>query len=199
MRIGVVGYQGDVEEHMSTLKKIRTYDKVEICKVKSKSEVESLDGMIIPGGESTTIYKLMMESGIYDKVVEMALDGMPIMGTCAGVIILSKNTNDSRVRGMGLMDLEIQRNGYGRQWDSFIENVDIKYIGEFPAVFIRAPTILNQSGCEVMATLREKPIMVRKDNIIGLTFHPELTENTKIHEYFLSVTKGERGRFPLEV
>lgn len=199
MEIGVIGYQGDVEEHINILRKIAHVRKNQIKKIKTTSDLKRVSGIIIPGGESTTIYKLMKENDLIDEIKGMVRDGVPLMGTCAGLILISRETNDNRVEGMNLIDVEIQRNGYGRQKDSFSKIIEVKDIGEFEAVFIRAPRIKNAKNCEIMASLENEPVFVRDKNVLGLTFHPELTNNTKIHEYFIDMVKRERGPFPLEV
>ncbi|WP_393971335.1 pyridoxal 5'-phosphate synthase glutaminase subunit PdxT [Oxyplasma meridianum] len=194
MKIGVLGYQGDVEEHISTINSISKPDRnVRGMRVTKRSEIDACDGLIIPGGESTTIYKLILEYGLYDYIKEKAVDGFPVMGTCAGLIILAAETGDDRVRGMGAVDVSIRRNAYGRQINSFIKEINIKGIGSFPAVFIRAPVIDSAGTADVLSYDDEKPVMVRRGNVIGMTFHPELTGKTNIHEYFLHIIEGERS------
>lgn len=199
MEIGVIGYQGDVEEHINILRKIAHIRKNQIKKIKTSNDLKRVSGIIIPGGESTTIYKLMKENDLINEIKGMVSDGIPLMGTCAGLILISRETNDDRVEGMNLIDVEIQRNGYGRQKDSFSKIIEVKEIGEFEAVFIRAPRIKSTKNCEIMASLENEPVFVRDKNVLGLTFHPELTNNTKIHEYFIDMVKSEGGPFPLEV
>ena len=201
MKIGVLGFQGDVEEHISTLNSLsRQGKKVHGMRVTKISDVEMCDALIIPGGESTTIYKLIMEYGLYDVIKEKAKDGFPIMGTCAGLIIISSETGDSRVKGMNIIDVSIKRNAYGRQINSFIKNISIKDIGDFPAVFIRAPIIESPGTTEVLGYDDGKPVIIRKGNVLGMTFHPELTGKTNIHEYFMNMIEGEgytsTGNFP---
>ncbi len=191
MKIGVVGFQGDVQEHIDILKKIRLRIKdLEIVNVKRKSDVSAVDSIIIPGGESTAIYKLIKEYGIYDSIVEKARAGMPVMATCAGLIITAKDTGDERVNGMGLLDITVKRNAYGRQVDSFETDLEIKGIGKFPGIFIRAPEIEDAGKSEILATFNGKPVIVREGNVIGMTFHPELTADTRIHEFFISMGGG---------
>jgi 5'-phosphate synthase pdxT subunit len=194
VKIGVLGYQGDVEEHISTINSMSgPKGKVSGMRVTRRSEIDICDGLIIPGGESTTIYKLITEYGLYDHIREKAAGGFPVMGTCAGLIIISAETGDERVRGMNLIDVSIMRNAYGRQIDSFIKTIDIKGIGNFPAVFIRAPVIKSPGTSDVLAYEGEKPVIVRKGNVLGMTFHPELTGKTNIHEYFMHMIEGERS------
>ena len=196
MKIGVLGFQGDVQEHVNSLKRVLEQLGGSVTLIKKAEDLDSISGLVIPGGESTTIFKLISMYGIYDKIVQLGRSGLPIMGTCAGLIILSSNTNDERVKGMGLLDVEITRNSYGRQINSFMDSVEINGIGKFPAVFIRAPVISKVGNVEVMAYHNNNPVMVRDGNILGLTFHPELTGDLRIHEYFVHM--GERGTVPVE-
>lgn len=193
MIIGVIGFQGDVSEHVDILKKIKKSGKfdVDVREIRRKEDLEGVSGLIIPGGESTTIYKLIKQYGIFDEIINKAKAGIPVMGTCAGIIILSSETNDERVEGMGLLDIVIERNAYGRQVNSFIDDVEIRGIGKYKAVFIRAPIIEKCGNVDVISKYKDDPIMVRNNNVLGLTFHPELTEDTKIHEYFLKMVGGE--------
>ena len=194
MKIGVIGFQGDVEEHINILK--RLHDKgedIEPIRVKNKDQLREVSAIIIPGGESTTIYKLIKEYGIYEDIISSVKGGKPLMGTCAGIILASAKTNDTRVEGMGLLDVEIERNAYGRQGESFIDYVEIKNVGNYMAVFIRAPIIKSVNHGDIMAYQAGKPVMVKDGNVLGLTFHPELTDDTRIHEYFIKMIGGERG------
>ncbi len=191
--IGIIGFQGDVSEHAELLKKAANKLGVEVSveEIRNRSQLDSVEALIIPGGESTTMFKLLKLYSMYDKIVELAKKGLPVMGTCAGLILISSKTNDERVEGMGLIDIEIERNAYGRQIDSFIDKIDIKGIGKYEAVFIRAPVISHSGNVEVLAEDRSKPIMVAHKNILGLTFHPELTKDTRVHEYFIKMIEGE--------
>lgn len=193
-KIAVVGFQGDVSEHVSMVS--RVFRKLgiegETVQARRPDDIKNSSGIIIPGGESTTIYKLTKQFGLYDEIRTAARSGIPIMGTCAGLILISRETKDERVKGMGLLDIEIKRNAYGRQIDSFIEEIDINGIGRFPAVFIRAPIISSTGSATVMAKRGSEVVMVRQDNVIGLTFHPELTGDSRVHDYFISMVEGER-------
>ncbi|BAB59198.1 hypothetical protein [Thermoplasma volcanium GSS1] len=191
MNVGIIGFQGDVEEHIAIVKKISRRRKgINVLRIRRKEDLDRSDSLIIPGGESTTIYKLISEYGIYDEIIRRAKEGMPVMATCAGLILISKDTNDDRVPGMNLLDVTIMRNAYGRQVNSFETDIDIKGIGTFHAVFIRAPRIKEYGNVDVMASLDGYPVMVRSGNILGMTFHPELTGDVSIHEYFLSMGGG---------
>lgn len=193
MKIGIVGFQGDVSEHADVLRAISREKnlEIEIVDVRKREQLKDLDGLIIPGGESTTIYKLLKMYDLFDEIKRLGSGGLPVMGTCAGLILISSNTNDSRVDGLGLIDTVIERNAYGRQINSFMDEISIKGIGNYVAVFIRAPVISSPGTAEVLAEYEGKIVMVRKGNILGLTFHPELTKDTRVHEYFLKMVEGE--------
>lgn len=193
MKIGIVGFQGDVSEHADILRSIskKTNQEIEVVNVRKKEQLKGLDGLIIPGGESTTIYKLLKTYSLFDEIREMGKNGFPVMGTCAGLILISSVTNDPRVEGLGLIDAEVERNAYGRQINSFMEEISIKGIGKYMAVFIRAPAISDPGTAEVLAEHEGKIVMVRKGNVLGLAFHPELTKDTRVHEYFLMMIEGE--------
>ena len=193
MKIGVVGFQGDVEEHIAMFMNISTEQNrdVSLVKIRRKEDLKGISGIVVPGGESTTIYKLTKEYEIYDEVKRMVLENdVPFMGTCAGLILSSSDTADERVTGMGILDVKINRNAYGRQAQSFIKDINIEGMGKFTAVFIRAPIIRDPGSCKVMAYDMGNPVMVRSDKRIGLTFHPELTHDLRIHEYFLNIVEG---------
>ena len=191
--IGILGFQGDVSEHIGIIKTIARKHKknIPVTEIRKKDQLDNVSGLIIPGGESTTMYKLLNLYGIYDEVISKTMNGFPVMGTCAGLIVISRETNDSRVKGMNLIDTTIERNAYGRQIDSFIHEINISGIGEYKAVFIRAPVISDAGSSEILAVYNNKPVMVRKGNILGMTFHPELTNDLRVHEYFLDIVGGE--------
>lgn len=186
MIIGIVGFQGDVSEHVDALMRLSREENISIkpILIKSKNDLGKIDGLILPGGESTTIYKLLKQYSIYDEIKSMIENGLPVMGTCAGIILLSKNTKDERVHGMGALDAVVDRNAYGRQIDSFIDDIEIKGIGKFRAVFIRAPVIDSTGDVEIMSEYKGKAVMIMHRNILGMTFHPELTEDVRIHKLF---------------
>lgn len=186
MKIGILNIQGDVSEHSQMIRKLPEKHHAVPVNVKNVQDLEGLSGLIIPGGESTVIYMLLKKFGMYDKIIEMAHNGLHIMGTCAGAILLSRDTGDTRVKGMNLIDISIKRNAYGRQINSFIDEIDISGIGKFAAVFIRAPEIESIGNSQLLASLDGKPVFVKEGNIIAMTFHPELTGNKKIHEFFVS-------------
>jgi 5'-phosphate synthase pdxT subunit len=186
MLIGVVAIQGDFAEHIEMLHRLG----VEAKKVRLPQDLEGVDGVIIPGGESTTLGIVGSRYGLLDALRERILDGLPTFGTCAGAIILAKTILESDQPRIGVMDIVVNRNAYGRQKDSFEANIFVPRLWEVPArgVFIRAPVIeAVGEGVEVLAELDGKPVFVQQGNIIATTFHPELTDDTRIHRYFLRI------------
>lgn len=193
MQVGVVGLQGAISEHVDMLKRIG----VSAVWVRDKSALKKISGLIIPGGESTTISRLLIQSRMFDRIKEMGEEGFPIFGTCAGLVLLAKkgekDVRKSKEKLLGLMDMAIKRNAFGRQRESFEESIQIRGIGRFPCVFIRAPAIIKASGnCKPLATCRHFTVAARQDNLLATAFHPELTDDTRVHEYFLELAKGKR-------
>ncbi len=187
MHIGVLGLQGSVIEHVAVLRRLLGKDGVAI--VKRREELKGLEGLIIPGGESTTITLLMQKYAI-DKAI--AEEEPCIMGTCAGAILLAKEIAGLGQFSLKLMDMQIERNAYGRQVDSFETELEIPALGDkvFKAVFIRAPVIKKVGKeAEVLARLDGEPVMVRQGKHLALTFHPELTNDARVHQYFLKMIK----------
>ncbi len=186
MRIGVLAVQGAFAEHISALGRLG----VEAVPVRLPHELNSLDGLIIPGGESTTIDKLTRAYNLSDEISAMARDGVPLMGTCAGMILLAKHVSDGDVAPLGLMDITVRRNAFGRQRNSFETMLPIKALGEapFPAVFIRAPIIEEAGeGVEVLAAMEGGGVAARQGNLLVCAFHPELTEDLRFHRYFVEI------------
>ncbi len=194
MRVAVVGVQGDVEEHVSiTEKSLKSLGiDGEVLTVRKPGIVSKSDAVIIPGGESTTISKLIWKDGVAKEIIEIAESGCPVMGTCAGLIVISKY-GDDQVRKTGtklleLLDVRIKRNAFGRQRESFEATLNIEGIGKYDAIFIRAPVIEEAgNGVKVLAEFDGKIVAVREKNILGLSFHPELTGDVRIHQYFLTM------------
>ena len=197
--IGVLSIQGDVEENILSAK--AAVDElgidVKIIEVKTPDEISSLDGLIIPGGESTAIGELSLVNGSLKVLKEKIENGMPVLGICAGMIILSKTASD-RVVGktdqplLNILDIALERNSFGRQKESFEANVsmDSINISKFNGVFIRAPSISDVgSDVEILSKFNEKIIAVKKGNVIGTSFHPELTQDTSLHKYFVSLVQ----------
>lgn len=184
MKVGVLALQGAFREHENILAACG----VEAEQIRKPQQLDKISSLIIPGGESTTIGKLLYEFKLFEPVVKMGREGLPIFGTCAGLIMLAREIEGSAQPCLGLMDIRVERNAFGRQVDSFETSLDIKAIGEQPfrAVFIRAPYIIEAgSGVEVLASFREKIIFARQGRFLAAAFHPELTGDPRIHKYFL--------------
>ncbi len=193
-RIVVVGVQGDVEEHVLSAKKAleKLGIRGEAVATRKAGVVSESDAVIIPGGESTTISKLIFREGIAEEIIQLVKDGKPVMGTCAGLILLSMHGDEqvekTKTKLLGLMDVWIKRNAFGRQRESFQVNVEIEGIGSFDAVFIRAPAITKVGrDVDILARYEDYIIAARQKNILGLSFHPELTDDTRVHEYFIKM------------
>lgn len=194
VHIGVLGLQGDFEKHAEMLSRI---EGVNVSIVKTLKEIDLCDGLIIPGGESTTVGKLMERYEIDKAIQRRSAQGMAVFGTCTGMILLSKEIEGSNQQRLGLLDVTVRRNAFGRQVDSFEVDLEIPAISGKPvrAVFIRAPFITETRGrAEVMATLDTGEIvMVRQGNVIAAAFHPELTDDTRVHEYFVQMAVAGRA------
>lgn len=192
LTIGVLALQGDFAEHIAMLKKIG----VNAFEVRRESQLHDLDGLIIPGGESTTIAKLSLEDSIdtiFDTIKIKAQNGMPVYGTCMGSIFLAKEIEGSTQGRLGLMDIKVRRNAFGPQKFSREESLPIPQLRQEPflAVFIRAPIILKAgSGVNVMATTKEGIVMARQANLLVTAFHPEVTEDETIHRYFVDMVRA---------
>ncbi len=191
----MVAVQGAFPEHVRSLERALANNghKGSVITVRRLEELEQVCCLIIPGGESTAISKLLSRHGLHDQIVRRAVEGMPIMGTCAGCVLLAKEGDDevhkTGTELLGLVDMAVDRNAFGRQRESFEAPIDVKgFDSPFPGVFIRAPVISRTWGrCKVMAAHSGKIVMVRQDNLIGLSFHPELSEDTRIHEMLLGL------------
>jgi 5'-phosphate synthase pdxT subunit len=188
MKIGVLAIQGDFAEHIVMLKRLG----VETVEVRLPSHLEGLDGLILPGGESTTIGKLSVDFGLLEPLRKFS-ETHAIWGTCAGAIFLSKDARRSQPL-LGIMDITVERNAFGRQVDSFEADLDISELGEsstYHAIFIRAPIIESvQADARVLVTLPDGRIVAAlQGKLLATSFHPELTQDTRFHEYFLSLAK----------
>lgn len=201
MKIGVIGLQGAVSEHIEIINKaMRELDlEGKAFWLQEASQLSEVNGIIIPGGESTTIGRLMSTSGIFEKVKEMGRSGMPILGTCAGLILLAKKGDEEVEKTdqplLNLMDMQITRNAFGRQRESFEVNLDIPAFGERPfrCVFIRAPAIEEFWGdVKILAEYEGEIVAAKQGNLIALAFHPELTNDTRAHEYFLKLCESSK-------
>lgn len=190
MLIGILAIQGSREEHAEILKKLG----VDFLYVRNKEELARVDAIILPGGESTTIGMLMARNSLNSALKAAIAGGLPVYGTCAGAILLAKKiVGNQQADTLGLMDIGILRNAYGAQLDSFVTELNVPALGKeaLEAVFIRAPQIENVGkGVEILAEYNKKPVLVREKNMLVSTFHPELTEDTRVHKYFLSFVKN---------
>ncbi len=186
IKIGVLALQGDFFEHHDILNKLDINAQL----IKKPDELEHLDGLIIPGGESTTICKLIRNYGFEEKIKQCVNSGMGLWGTCAGMITISKKLKDDYPKPLGIMDIVVERNYYGRQVDSFEEKVSIDELGGemFNAIFIRAP-IIREVGksVKILSTHNDEIIAAKQDKILATSFHPELTDDPRIHQYFLKL------------
>jgi 5'-phosphate synthase pdxT subunit len=189
LRIGILAIQGDFWAHARALAR----SGVEAVEVRRAEELVGLDGLIIPGGESTTILKLMREERMIAAVRDFANAGSPIFGTCAGAIMLAREVQNPRQGSLALIDISVERNSYGRQLDSFIRKIDTT-LGDEPmeAVFIRAPRITRVGpGVEVLSLNNGEPVLVRENNLLAATFHPELTDDHRVHNLFINMVSPE--------
>ena len=192
MRIGVLALQGAFAEHLTILRNLE----VDTTPVRLPHQLVGLDGLIIPGGESTSITKLMLSYDLMREIGNLAKNGLPILGTCAGMIVLAKELLDDSIQPLGVMDIKVSRNAFGRQRESFETELSIPVLGEkpFPGVFIRAPLIEQvNSGVEILARLADDTVVAaRQGKLLACAFHPELTGDLRLHKYFLNIVAGEQ-------
>ncbi len=184
--VGLLAFQGDYTAHRNILHKLDA----ETIEVRTGNELEKITHLVIPGGESTTFLKLLEFHNLTDLLRKHVLYGKPVLVTCAGLILLAKDVRYPRQESLGILDISVERNAYGRQVDSFTANFEVSILNDkkFNGVFIRAPRIIRTGeGVEVLASLDGDPVMIRQGNILGLTFHPELTEDVRIHEMFVGM------------
>ena len=190
MKVGVLGLQGDVREHAAALESAGATAVI----VKRSDELASVNGLIIPGGESTTIGKLLDRFGLLEPLVERARDGLPLYGTCAGTILMAREVvgKEQAPHRIPVLDIAVRRNAYGRQVDSFESDLSVIDMDTpFRAVFIRAPVIEEAGdGVEVLATVDDRPVLVRQGRFLASTFHPEMTGDNRVHSLFVQMVKG---------
>ena len=191
MKIGVLAAQGAFAEHIAVLHRLG----VEAVPVRLPRELKGLDGLIIPGGESTSMGRLMQDYDLISEIENLARNGLPTFGTCAGMILLAKKVTDSYPEPLGLVDIIVTRNAFGRQRESFEVELPIPVLGEepFPGVFIRAPLIERANGkAEILARLADGTgVAARQEKILTSAFHPELTDDVRFHRYFLDIIDGK--------
>ncbi|GGI18527.1 pyridoxal 5'-phosphate synthase glutaminase subunit PdxT [Gottfriedia solisilvae] len=195
MKIGVLALQGAVQEHINAIKA----SGAEAVIVKRVEHLEGLDGIVLPGGESTAMRKLLDHIGLLQPLKDKIENGLPAFGTCAGMILLSKEiANDDTVH-LGVMDMVSERNAFGRQVDSFEVNIPIKGVCEdFPSVFIRAPFIRSVSGdAEVIAEHDGNIVAVKQNHMLAASFHPELTNDYRLMNYFVSMVKEKNANLSM--
>lgn len=187
MKIGVLALQGAVREHLRMLELAGA----EATAVKRPEQLAGLEGLVIPGGESTTISKLMHQYGLFEPVREMADSGKPLFGTCAGLILLAKRIEGTESAHLALMDITVRRNAFGRQRESFEADLPVAGVADdFRAVFIRAPYITKAGpGVDVLSRIDDKIVAVRQGHLLASAFHPELTDDVRMHAYFVEMVR----------
>ncbi|SEO35469.1 pyridoxal phosphate synthase yaaE subunit [Halorientalis persicus] len=182
---GVVAVQGDVSEHAAAIERAAAShgQDAEVREIRESGVVPDCDLLLLPGGESTTISRLLHREGIAPEIVDHVGAGKPVLATCAGLIVLSTDANDDRVETLDLVDATVERNAFGRQKDSFEAPLDVAGLDDpFHAVFIRAPLIESVGEAEVLAEWDGRPVAVRDGPVVGTSFHPELTDDARIHD-----------------
>jgi 5'-phosphate synthase pdxT subunit len=192
VKIGVLALQGAVREHIQSLEACG----VEAIAIKHKEELNEIDGLILPGGESTTMRRLLDKYDFMDSLKKFAADGKPMFGTCAGLILLAKNLVGYNEPHIGVMDVTVERNSFGRQVDSFEADLAIRNVAtSFPAVFIRAPHIVEAGeNVEILAKHEGRIVAARDGQFLGCSFHPELTEDHRFTAYFVEMVKEAKQK-----
>jgi 5'-phosphate synthase pdxT subunit len=190
MQVGVLALQGAFAAHSDCLASIG----VQSVEVRTPEQLNSVDALLMPGGESSTMSQLLESSGLFDPISLRIADGMPVFGTCAGMILLASEILDGRSdqRSFSAIDISVRRNAFGRQVDSFESTINSP-VGEFHGVFIRAPRIERVGdGVEVLGSINNEPVLVRQGNVLAASFHPELSNDARLHEYFVSITANRK-------
>lgn len=192
MKVGVLALQGDVAEHASALADCGAH----VVEVRSPGHLAGLDGLVLPGGESTTMSMLLERAGLFEPLAKRLADGMPALGTCAGMILLAADVLDGRPdqRSFAALDIAVRRNAFGRQVQSFEAGLDVAGFsagGPFDAVFIRAPAVERVGPTvEVLASVDGRPVLCRQGRVLAAAFHPELSEDLRLHRLFLDTCEG---------
>jgi 5'-phosphate synthase pdxT subunit len=194
LTIGIIGIQGAISEHINSINSLFKKEEIngKIISINNKKDFDNINALILPGGESTTISKILVKTGLYNEIKSrIKKNNLPIMGTCAGCVLLAKeiSNEDKKIKLLKAMDMKVTRNSFGRQKDSFEKEIDINVFEKpYNAVFIRAPSIEKVWGsCKILAKINNKIIMVKQDNLLAISFHPELTKDNRIHKYFLNM------------
>ncbi len=186
MKAGVIAVQGDVAEHAAAVRRAAAAhdESAEVVEIRTAGLVPDCDVLLMPGGESTTISRLIRREGIDEEIRDHVAAGKPVLATCAGLIVCSRDAKDDRVDALGVVDVSVDRNAFGRQKDSFEANVPVNGLdGPFHAVFIRAPLIDDVGDdVEVLASVEGRPVLVRDGPVVATSFHPELTDDPRIHD-----------------
>ena len=190
MKIGILALQGAFEEHAKVLEKLGVVS-VEIRNLDDFQQVQSdLSGLILPGGESTTMGKLLRDQQMLIPIREAILSGLPVFGTCAGLILLAKEIISQEESHLATMDIVVERNAYGRQLGSFYTEAECKGVGQIPMTFIRGPIISSVGeGVEILATVDDQIVAAKEKNMLVTSFHPELTDDARLHQYFINMCK----------
>ena len=191
LKIGVLALQGDVSEHVNALQKIP--ERIEVLEVRKPGQMKSCSALVLPGGESTTIFQQLNSSGLAGELVAAATSGKPILATCAGLVLISKEIEgDGHVQPLGLMDIKVSRNAFGPQRESFEADLDVVGMDSpYRAVFIRAPAVSEVGAdVQVLAKVGKAAVAVREKNLLGLAFHPELTDDMRFHQLFLKMLEA---------
>ena len=190
MKIGILALQGAFEEHEKVLDKLGVTS-VEIRNLDDFQQHQSdLSGLIMPGGESTTMGKLLRDQQMLLPIREAILSGLPVFGTCAGLILLAKEITSLEESHLGTMDIVVERNAYGRQLGSFYTEAECKGVGQIPVTFIRGPIISSLGeDAEILATVDDQIVAAQEKNMLVTSFHPELTDDVRLHQYFINMCK----------
>ena len=190
MKIGILALQGAFAEHAKVLDKLGV-SSVEIRNLEDFQQHQSdLVGLILPGGESTTMGKLLRDQNMLLPLREDILNGLPVFGTCAGLILLAKEIISQEESHLATMDIVVERNAYGRQLGSFYTEAECKGVGQIPMTFIRGPIISSLGeGVEILATVDDQIVAAQEQNMLVTSFHPELTDNVRLHQYFINMCK----------
>ena len=190
MKIGILALQGAFVEHARVLEKLGVVS-VEIRNLEDFQHHQSdLSGLILPGGESTTMGKLLRDQNMLIPIREVILSGLPVFGTCAGLILLAKEITSQEESHLGTMDIVVERNAYGRQLGSFYTEAECKGVGKIPMTFIRGPIISSLGeGVEILATVDDQVVAAQEKNMLVTSFHPELTDDIHLHQYFINMCK----------
>lgn len=191
MVIGALALQGDYEKHLQTLHRLE----VDAIEVRNEQQARSVDGLILPGGESTTIGKLLNRSGLDEVIRELGREGLPLFGTCAGLILLATDIEGSDQHRLGLLEVEVRRNAFGRQIASFEADISFQPLPDpVKGVFIRAPWVNKAGkGVQILSRYEQHIVAVQQGSILGTAFHPELTSDTRVHEYFIQLCQKRKS------